>query len=248
MNNKVIVNIAKSGIFFASWTVEENCIKYRNKKYVFDEMSDLNVAFNKVDFRGFDSLSFTYQNTAVILYAKTSMEEKLKLVEAYEYISQYVTCMPQGEMKMGRFYLSVCQTLLNNEKQYLGDLEKEIDYDVLKELYAMLPQVMQQYMTSVLRVPLQLLIPRSPQSAAFIGTLIGGVSVGMFAGLDAIEKRKAYNQNRIDIIKSQISQQGAADKLNFCMKQIEAILLNYDMTREDWNNKKKEAYIREFAK
>lgn len=70
----------------------------------------------------------------------------------------------------------------------------------------------------------------------------------MFAGLDAIEKRKAYNQNRIDIIKSQISQQGAADKLNFCMKQIEAILLNYDMTREDWNNKKKEAYIREFAK
>lgn len=247
MDKNMHIEIKKAGIFFPAWTVVNDSIRCKNKVYLFKDMSELQVAFNKVDFRSYDSLAFVHSGIHTILWAKTSLEEKLKLLEAFEYTAQFVKCYAYGEQKMARFYLAIAKALNESRNEYLDAFKDENQYAaVLEKLYKLLPELCNKYISAVLNAPLQSVVPRSPQSAAFLGTIIGGAAVGIAAGLEAVEKQKAYEQNRIDVIIAQTKKLSASDALISCIKQIESILMENSKTKEAWEKKKRETYINEF--
>lgn len=92
------------------------------------------------------------------------------------------------------------------------------------------------YAISILRAPLQMKQPESPYSAAYRGTMLGGAAVGMVAAQRAIEKEKVYNQNRRDVILSDIQKEKAFENLKNCYWRIFNIIQKYEYSRKDWES------------
>ena len=78
--------------------------------------------------------------------------------------------------------------------------------------------------------------PESPYSAAYKGTMLGGAAVGMVAAQRAIEKEKAYNQNRMDVILSDIKTGDAFENLKNCYWGIFRIIQQTEYSRRDWDS------------
>ena len=144
-------------------------------------------------------------------------------------------------------FIRKCKALCDKRSDYLKVFENDQLYIPLKELYNKLPSLYNQYGIEVLNTPLQLTKPVTPYTAAFLGTQIGGVAVGIVAAQSAIEKQKAYEKNVIDVIESSLRTGNALDKVTYCYDSIESIIGKKDDTRHNWENEKRDIDL-EFRK
>lgn len=135
-------------------------------------------------------------------------------------------------------FIDKCSALNDKCNAYLSAFEKDSDYIALKELFHHLPALYNEYGSAVINAPLQLTKPVSPYSAAQLGTMMGGVAVGLVAAQNAIEKQKAYEQNVKDVIASNLRIGNARDKVTYCYLSIEAIIERKESIKADWQSKK----------
>ena len=84
--------------------------------------------------------------------------------------------------------------------------------------------------------PLQLYKPVSSTTAAYIGTRIGGLAVGIAAASEAERKREDYEKNVIDVINSQMARKSTHDRLKYCFDEIIKIIMTNEKTKKDWQN------------
>lgn len=130
------------------------------------------------------------------------------------------------------------EAMCEKSGRYLSELKNDKDYFFLKELFDRLPRLYNEYAMAILDTPLQLSRPVSAYTAAFWGTKIGGVAVGMVAAQDAIEQQKAYEENVKNVLASNLSKGNAYDKVNYCYVTIESIIEKRECTRVDWECQK----------
>ena len=131
-------------------------------------------------------------------------------------------------------------TELNNK---YNDDEKELensDHIVMyKELCKNYPGLYNNYAHTVLNQPLQLYTPVSSTTAAFIGTQIGGVAVGLAAAAEAERKMAAFKQNEKDVIEAKIAMGSAYDKVKYCYDEMIKIIMTNENTKSDWIKREK---------
>ncbi len=128
--------------------------------------------------------------------------------------------------------------LLAKKEAYLKAFEKKEEYYALNRLYNKFAPLYRDYVTQTLCAPLRLTKPVSPYTAAYFGTRIGGMAVGMVAAQNAIEKEKAYQKNVDDVIEAEINRGNAYDKVEYCYQSIVAILSQDKYTYNNWYNEK----------
>ena len=85
-----------------------------------------------------------------------------------------------------------------------------------------------------MNTPVQLYKPVSTKTAAFVGTQVGGLAVGLAAAEEAERKRLAYEQNVKDVIASKLEVGSAHDKLKYCYDEMIKIIMTNETTRRDW--------------
>lgn len=136
-----------------------------------------------------------------------------------------------------KFLIKAVPELLKKKEMYLQNTRGvEIgNLLLLDELFYVLPDLYQKYATEILRAPLSLSKPPNPYTAAYIGEMVGGTAVGMVAAQNAIEKEKAYKENRNAVFLSQINVGNAYDKLNNCYWSIVSIIEMIERNKEDWD-------------
>lgn len=134
------------------------------------------------------------------------------------------------------FLIKATTSLKNKKEKYLKEHEDSDNYIFLKELFDILPRLYNEYAQAVLHTPLAMTKSPNPYTAAYLGTMIGGVAVGMVAAHNAIEKQKAYEQNVKDVFLSKFETGNAYDKLNDCYWSIISILEQKESTKSDWEN------------
>lgn len=154
------------------------------------------------------------------------------------YYSMHYKERVSAELYEQMLFIRNCKALNDECNTYLSAFENDSDYIALKELYSRLPALYNEYGSSVINAPLQLTKPVSPYSAAQLGTMMGGVAVGLVAAHNAIEKQKAYEQNVKDVISSNLRIGNARDKVAYCYSSIEAILKKNEFAKNDWESKK----------
>ena len=135
-------------------------------------------------------------------------------------------------------FIRNCKALCDESDTYLAAFEKDSDYVALKELFRNLPSLYNAYGSAVISAPLQLTKPVSPYSAAQLGTMMGGVAVGLVAAQTAYEKQIAYEQNVKEVIDSNLKIGNARDKVTYCYLSIEAIIEQKESIKADWQSKK----------
>lgn len=128
--------------------------------------------------------------------------------------------------------------LWNKREDYLKAFEENEEYYVLNEFYNKLGNLINDYKREILNTPLRLTKPVNPYTAAYFGTQIGGIAVGMVAAQNAIEKEKAYQKNVTDVIVAELKTGNAYDKVEYCYQSIETILSQNEYTNNDWNEEK----------
>lgn len=136
------------------------------------------------------------------------------------------------------FFIKECHKLTEKKSEYLEAFTNEAEYVLLDELYKKLPIYYNEYASSILNTPLALSKPVSPDTAAIIGTAIGGTAVGIVAAMNAREREVAYRQNALDVIQSQVETGSAYERLNKCYSTIVAIINTKESTKNDWDNTK----------
>ena len=126
-------------------------------------------------------------------------------------------------------------TVLNEKRNdYEKDLVNNGELFKYRELSKQYPSLYYNYASSVLNMPMQYSKPVSATTAAFVGTRIGGVAVGIAAANEAEKKRAAYEQNVKDVIASKLAVGSAHDKLLYCYDEMIKIIKTNDKTRKDW--------------
>ena len=108
-----------------------------------------------------------------------------------------------------------------------------------KELCKNYPGLYNNYAHTVLNQPLQLYTPVSSTTAAFIGTQIGGVAVGLAAAAEAERKMAAFKQNEKDVIEAKIAMGSAYDKVKYCYDEMIKIIMTNENTKSDWIKREK---------
>ncbi|MCM1089735.1 MAG: hypothetical protein NC092_01200 [Butyrivibrio sp.] len=126
--------------------------------------------------------------------------------------------------------------LIDKRDKYLKLFENKPEYALLDELYKKLPTYYYSCGSAILNTPLALPEPVSPNTAAIIGTVVGGTAVGMAAALSAKEKETQYRQNEKAVIRSKFETKNAYKQLSKCCLCIEDILKTQEATRVDWEN------------
>lgn len=135
-------------------------------------------------------------------------------------------------------FITECHKLTEKKPEYLKAFTNEAEYTLLDELYKKLPIYYKAYASSILNTPLVLYKPVSPDTAAIIGTAMGGTAVGIVAAMNAREREAAYRQNALDVIRSQIETGSAYEQLHKCYSTIIAIINTKENTKNDWDNTK----------
>lgn len=143
-----------------------------------------------------------------------------------------------NQMLANRRYFS----LLKRKEEYLKAFIGNSEYFILKEYYRHYEELIINYGRETALAPLKLTKPISPYSAAYFGTRIGGLAVGMVAAQDAIEKEKAYQRNIAEVIESDLKIGNILDKIQYCYRSIENILDNNTYTKESWTKAKQQVY------
>ncbi len=128
--------------------------------------------------------------------------------------------------------------ILENKDKYLEKFKGSKDYFALSELYKNMSECYGEFLRSILEQPLRLTKPVSPYTAAYAGTMVGGVAVGMVAANDAVKKEMAYEKNVKDVIASNLRVGNAYDKAEYCLASIESIISTNVETKNDWDRKK----------
>ena len=126
--------------------------------------------------------------------------------------------------------------LIDKRDKYLKLFENKPEYVLLDELYKKLPTYYYSVGIAILHTPLALPEPISPNTAAIIGTVVGGTAVGMTSALSAKEKEAQYRQNKEAVIRSKVETKKAYEQLSKCCLCIEDILKTQEATRVDWEN------------
>ena len=154
------------------------------------------------------------------------------------YYSMHYKERVSAELYEQMLFIRNCKALSDKSNTYLTAFEKDNNYIALKELFRNLPSLYNAYGSAVINAPLQLTKPVSPYSAAQLGTMMGGVAVGLVAAQTAYEKEIAYEKNVKDVIASNLKIGNARDKVTYCYSSIEAILEKNEVARNDWKSKK----------
>lgn len=128
-----------------------------------------------------------------------------------------------------------CQKLIEKKDEYLNLFADEsTDLALLKKLYDKLPVYYNQYIRAILHAPLAMYKPVSPNTAAAIGSAIGGTAVGIVAALNAKEREEVYRKNAQDVITSKIETGTTSEQLYACRSSIINLLSMKESTRRDW--------------
>jgi hypothetical protein len=241
----MIITFQKSlALLQPAWIVKDDRIECgKNKVYLYDEMSELQLSlFAK---HSYPSLIFQLNKSVTILRTKDDLEERMKLIEAFYYISQYVKVSKDGRNDLSKFYkwlnIDLTKALTERKDEYL-DLVEDNNYKRLKKMYDALPQLYNQFARNVLNTPLQLTKPMSASSVAFLGTMVAGSGVGMIKGVEAIKKQELYEKNKKDVVQANIVQECSYRNLDDCIKQIDLILSSDDKTKDSWTKIKMKEY------
>ena len=142
----------------------------------------------------------------------------------------------EGAKMAPELLIATVNVLLRKKERYLNATSNTEDYNSLNYCFENLPEFYEKYAICILRSPLQMKQPESPYSAAYRGTMLGGAAVGMVAAQRAIEKEKLYNQNRMEVISSDIQKEKAFENLKNCYWRIFNIIQNYEYPRRDWDS------------
>lgn len=121
--------------------------------------------------------------------------------------------------------------------QYEKDIKEEKDLIMYKEFENAFHGYFNRLASGVLNQPIQYKKPMSTREAAYAGTMIGGVAVGMAAAMEAERKRKEYEQNALDVIKSKIEVGNAYETAERCYNEMVHILNKYPSAGNDWRDK-----------
>jgi len=135
--------------------------------------------------------------------------------------------------------IRVLSELNNKCKDYEKELENSDHIVMYKELCKNYPGLYNNYAHTVLNQPLQLYTPVSSTTAAFIGTQIGGVAVGLAAAAEAERKMAAFKQNEKDVIEAKIAMGSAYDKVKYCYEEMIKIIMTNENTKNDWMQREK---------
>jgi len=121
--------------------------------------------------------------------------------------------------------------------QYEKDIKEEKDLIMYKEFENAFHGYFNRLAVGVLNQPIQYKKPMSAKEAAYAGTMLGGVAVGMAAAMEAERKRKEYEQNALEVIKSKIEVGNAYETAERCYNEMVHILNKYPSAGNDWRDK-----------
>lgn len=128
--------------------------------------------------------------------------------------------------------------LLRKKNWYLKELEEDCDYPKLKKLLQNLEDFQKEYAKASLNTKLIHKKPLDSYSAAYIGTLVGGVAVGMVAAHEAEGKQESYKQSVKDAYSSDREKKHLINRIDNCCGNILKIIRKKENLKNDWNKEK----------
>lgn len=127
--------------------------------------------------------------------------------------------------------------MLENVEYYQKELVDNEEYILFCELSKKLPSIFSNYAREVLNSPIKYTKPVSPTTAAYVGTQIGGLAVGLVAAQEAQRKQLEYIKNAQRVILSEIAIGDAKAQAEKCIQRMVSILNTNDKLRDHWNSK-----------
>lgn len=124
--------------------------------------------------------------------------------------------------------------LSNNCSRYKNYLVNDDESYMYNELCKKFPGLFAEYTSNILHAPLEMYKPVSSTTAAYVGTKIGGLAVGLAAAQEAERKKLVYEQNVRDVIRSKLSVGNAHDKVEYCFNEMVRIIKKNEKARNDW--------------
>lgn len=131
--------------------------------------------------------------------------------------------------------IHILDALSRKDKEYIQGCGNDV---TLKRLFEEYNNSLNKYRSSVLNMPLQTRKPMSSTSATVIGTVLGGTSIGIMAGIEAKDKMNSYIENQRNYISSKISSASVREQVEYYFYKIQTILYEFEDVYNDWIKEK----------
>jgi hypothetical protein len=128
--------------------------------------------------------------------------------------------------------------MLGKKDEYIAGCNRDA---VLLKLYNEYSKAYSNFVSSALATPFKYKKPIIAKSAAVLGTVVGGATVGALAAIGAAKKMEQYVENERNCISSNIATASAQDKAEYYFYKVQSVLYEYDDVYTDWLKSKKNA-------
>lgn len=144
----------------------------------------------------------------------------------------------EGQLDDSKTKIAAFACMLGKKDEYIAGCNRDA---VLLKLYNEYSKAYSNFVSSALATPLHYKKPMSATSAAVLGTVVGGATVGALAAIGAAKKMEQYVENERNCISSNIATASAQDKAEYYFYKVQSVLYEYDDVYTDWLKSKKNA-------